>query len=365
MKGEEMANRRSHAAANRHIVTMRDIAEATGVSQSTVSRILSGQPSAIPIAAETRERVMEVSGRLGYRPNPFARALRGAPTMLLGVIVREITDPFFAAVVDIISSEARAREYNVVLGDARGRADEAIALRAVLETRHVDAIMLLGDTSDQPLLLDDLRETHVPVVALWQGSALPGIASVNVDNRGGITSALDHLWGLGHRAIAFIGGRSLGDIQERRAAFVDYMTAHGRELPDGYLQRASNDPGEAAAALRTLVNLPEPPTAVVASTDVQAIGALHGAFSVGRRVPQDLSIVGFDDIPMAAYTVPALTTVRMPMAEMTRAAVRFAIDGDNRSGDGEGNEEENDQVLALVMAPSLVVRSSSGPPAGI
>ncbi len=335
------------------IVTMRDIADAAGVSQSTVSRVLTGTPSAIPIAEDTRARVLDVSGRLGYRPNPLARGLRGARTMLLGVIVREITDPFFAGAIDLISAEASARGYNVVLGHAHGRADEAMALRAVLETRHVDAIMLLGDTSDQPRLLEDLRETHVPVVALWHGAALPGIASVNVDNQAGITQALDHLWELGHRDIAFIGGRTLGDIHLRRATFEEYLASHDREVPPGYIQRASNDPGSAAEALMTLVGLPKPPTAVVTSTDVQAIGALHGAARAGRRVPDDISVVGFDDIPMSAYTVPALTTVRMPMAEMAAAAVRFAIDSLGASQDGPD--------LALVLRPSLIVRASTGP----
>jgi DNA-binding LacI/PurR family transcriptional regulator len=333
------------------IITMRDIADAAGVSQSTVSRVLSGASSAIPIAPETRARVVDVSDRLGYRPNPLARGLRGARTMLVGVIVREITDPFFAGAIDVISAEASMRGYNVVLGHAHGRADEAIALRAVLETRHVDAIVLLGDTSDQPRLLEDLRATHVPVVALWHGTALPGIASVNVDNGAGITDALDHLWGLGHRSMAFIGGRSLGDIHQRRTTFVDYVTSRGGSLPATHIQHASNDPAEAAEAMVTLMRLPSPPTAVVASTDQQAIGALHGAFRAGCRVPEDVSIVGFDDIPMAAYTVPALTTVRMPMAQMAAAAIRSVIDvTPGHSAD-----------LELVLRPTLVVRSSTGP----
>jgi DNA-binding LacI/PurR family transcriptional regulator len=340
--------------ASARIVTMRDIADAAGVSQSTVSRVLSGAASVIPIAEGTRARVLEVSDRLGYRPNPLARGLRGARTMLVGVIVREITDPFFAGAIDVISAEASARGYNVVLGHAHGRADEAIALRAVLETRHVDAIMLLGDTSEQPRLLEDLRATHVPVVALWHGTALPGIASVNVDNRAGVTDALDHLWGLGHRSMAFIGGRSLGDIHERRATFVDYVTSRGASLPATHIQHASNDPAEAAEAMETLMRLPSPPTAVVASTDQQAIGALHGAFRARCRVPDDVSIVGFDDIPMAAYTVPALTTIRMPMAQMASAAIRFVIDV------APGQPAE----LALVLRPTLVVRGSTGPVPG-
>src|SRR6187397_1140577 len=140
----------------RTVPTMRDIAVAAGVSQSTVSRVLNDVPTRVPIAPDTRERVRATARRLGYRPNPLARGLRGAATMLLGAVVRDITDPFFAGAVEALSIAAMSQGYNLVLGHARGRADEAIALTAVLETRHCDAIVLLGALQDQPRLLADL-----------------------------------------------------------------------------------------------------------------------------------------------------------------------------------------------------------------
>src|SRR5450756_2490139 len=178
--------------AGRRLPTMQDIADASGVSQSTVSRVLTGAPNAIPINPETRARILEVARQMRYRPNPLARGLRGASTMLLGVIVREITDPFFAGAVDAISTESNRRGYNVVLGTAHARADEAIALWAVLEARHCDAIVLLGDMRDQPRLIEDLRNSHVPFVALWEGSRPTGIASVSVNNRAGIEAIMNH-----------------------------------------------------------------------------------------------------------------------------------------------------------------------------
>ena len=150
---------------------MRDIAAKAGVSQSTVSRVLNDAPTRVPIAAETRERVIEAARELGYRPNPLARALRGAPTNLMGAVVRDFSDPFFANAIERLAVEAMANGYNVVLGHAHGRLDESIPLSEVLETRHTDAIILLGDMQDQPRLLADLRASHVPVVALWQGSS--------------------------------------------------------------------------------------------------------------------------------------------------------------------------------------------------
>lgn len=332
-------------------VTMRDIARATNLSQSTVSRVLNRTPTIVPIAEETRQRVMATAMALGYRPNPLARALRGANTMLLGLIVRDITDPFFAGAIEAVTSAAASRGYNVVLGHAHARADEAITLWGVLEARHCDAILLLGDTRDQPRLLQDLAGAHVPVVALWQGTQSPGVPSVRVANDAGIRSILDHLIELGHRRIAFLGGSRLGDIKEREDTFVKHLARLREPLREGYVQHGANEPATSVAALERLLALPEPPTAVVASTDVLAVGLLHAAYERGVRVPDQLSITGFDDIPVAEFTVPALTTVRMPVREIVEQAVRMALD----------DPEHAREVPPPVLEPALVVRASTGP----
>jgi DNA-binding LacI/PurR family transcriptional regulator len=353
--GQVAQAERGDATEIRRIVTMRDVATATGVSQSTVSRVLSGAPTVVPIAPDTRERVLDAARRLGYRPNPLARGLRGSRTMLVGVIVREITDPFFAGAVEAVSTEAGRLGYNVVLGTAHARADEAIALWAVLEARHCDAIVLLGDMRDQPRLIEDLRTSHVPVVALWEGSRPTSIPSVSVDNRAGIDAVVDHLVGLGHRRIAFAGGRRLGDIAEREEAFIDAVARSGEPPPKSYVRSTDNSPASGGEMLRALLDLAQPPTAVVFATDVLALGALHEAHIRGLRVPQDLSITGFDDIPMAAYAVPALTTVRMPVREMVSAAVAMVI-----------NREASETATPVnpILAPSMVVRASTAAPPG-
>jgi len=339
------------------IPTMQDIADEAGVSQSTVSRVLTGAPNAIPINPATRERILEVARQMRYRPNPLARGLRGARTMLLGVIVREITDPFFAGAIDAISTEANRRGYNVVLGHAHGRTEEAIALRTVLETRHCDAILLVGDTRDQPRLMEDLRRTNFPVVGLWQGTAaMPGISVVGVDNRAGIDALMSHLLGLGHRRIAFVGGaflegRLIGDIGERRAAFLERAAAEGLDVPEGFVCDAQNTLAGGSGAFEELMALPERPTAVVASTDVLAIGSIHAACRLGLQVPAEISIVGFDDLPMAEYTTPALTTVHMPVAQMAAAGVKAAVEEDR------GPEA----VILQILKPEIVIRDSSGP----
>ncbi len=332
---------------------MRDIADATGVSQSTVSRVLSGTPTAVPIAAATRARVMETARQLGYRPNPLARGLRGAPTMLLGVIVRDITDPFFAGAIEAASLEANRRGYNVVLGHAHRSADEAEALWGILEARHCDALLFLGDLRDRPELIEDLQNTSIPVVALWHGSRESGIPTVSVDNRSGIMAVIDHLIGLGHERIAFAGPRRLGDITEREDAYVASMHGHGLTIPDPYRQEVANDYEGGAAALDLLMDLPQPPTAIVAPTDVIAMGMLHAAHRRGLRVPDDLSVTGFDDIPVAAVSVPALTTVRMPTEDMVLVAIDLAI-----------GEHEASIDFHPILEPELVVRASTGPAPG-
>src|ERR1700691_5414774 len=142
---------------------MNDVAAAAGVSQSTVSRILNDAPGRIDVSSETRERVQEIASELGYRPHPFARALRGAPTMLLGAVVRDITDPFFAGAIEALSIEAKERGYSVVLGHAGAKADEALALTAVLEARHCDAIVLVGDFRGEQRLVEDLSSAQIRV----------------------------------------------------------------------------------------------------------------------------------------------------------------------------------------------------------
>jgi len=336
------------------VPTMRDIAALARVSQSTVSRVLNDAPTRVPIAADTRERVIDAARQLGYRPNPLARGLRGAPTMLLGAVVRDITDPFFAAPIEALSVEAMSRGYNVVLGNARGQADEALALTAVLETRHCDAIVLLGDVQDQPRLLADLRNSHVPVIALWQGSSPLDVATVDVDNRAGVLAGLEHLASLGHSRIAFVSGRLLGDIRERQAAFVEFMTDRFGGVRDDYLLHVTNTPGGGEEALRALMALDTPPTAVMASTDTLAVGILHAAHSLGRTVPDQLSVVGFDDILLASHTIPSLTTLRMPTAEIVAEGVRLAIDYAGQGPPGE--------APIRVIPPKLIVRQSTAPP---
>jgi DNA-binding LacI/PurR family transcriptional regulator len=334
---------------------MRDIAQAAGVSLSTVSRVLNDSPSRVPIAVETRERILETAERLGYRPNPFARALRGAPTMVLGAVVRDFSDPFFAAALEALAVEAMNHGYNVLLGHVHGRQHEDLALPAVLEPRRCDAVLMLGVMEDQPQLLADLLAANEPVVALWQGLSPIRFPTVDVDDRKGIAIGLEHLVELGHERIGFVSWRLPGDNPTREESFVSFMSDRFDGVPSGYLQRCDPTMGGAAAALAALLGLPEPPTAIACSTDLAAVGVLHEAFGLGLRVPDDLSVIGYDDLMLASYTIPALTTLRMPTTEMVTEAVRMAV---RLARDPDAPRSP----VRTVFEPTLSVRASTAPP---
>jgi DNA-binding LacI/PurR family transcriptional regulator len=344
-------------SGKRIVATMRDIAAAADVSQSTVSRVLSGVATAVPIAPETRERVVQAARQLGYRPNPLARGLRGASTNLLGAVVRDFSDPFFAGAIEALVTESTAHGYNVVLGHAPVGGDGSVSLTAVLETRHTDAIILLGDMQEHPQLLADLRGSLVPVVALWPGTSPLEFPTADADDRAGIWAGLGHLEALGHRRIAFVSTELPGDYRVREDAYLDFMKERFGGAPPDYLARCRNTLAGGDAALRRLWELPERPTAVATSTDLVAVGVLHAAHSLGAIVPDRLSVVGFDDILIAAHTVPALTTLRMPTKEIVNYAVARAV---SLARDSDDTDRE---ASLRVFVPTLVIRDSTAPPA--
>jgi DNA-binding LacI/PurR family transcriptional regulator len=342
--------------AKRPVPTMRDIAAAAAVSQSTVSRVLSGAPTTVPIALETRQRVLRMARELGYRPNPLARGLRGASTNLIGAVVRDFSDPFFAGAIEALVVESMAHGYNVVLGHVPdGAGDAAVSLTTVLETRHIDAVVLLGDMQQHPQLLTDLRHSIVPVIALWPGTSPREFPTVDADDRDGIRAGLEHLVALGHTRIAFVNAELPNEYRAREDAYLDFMRARFGAAPYGYAERCPSTLAGGDAALRRLVDRPDPPTAVFASTDVVALGVLHAAHSLGVTVPDRLSVVGFDDILMAAHTVPALTTVRMPIAEIVGYAVTQAVRLARAPAGPPGPALE-------IFKPALIVRDSTAPP---
>ena len=340
--------------ARNRMATMRDIAAASGVSRSTVSRVLNDAPTRVPIAAETRERVHEAARKLGYRPNPLARALRGAPTMLIGAIVRDFSDPFFAGALEALAVETMNHGYNIVLGHVQGRLREGLALTTVLETRHCDAIIMLGDMQDQPRLLEDLRNAPEPVVALWQGDSPLEFPTVDIDDTAGVIAGVEHLIGLGHERIGFVSASLPGDNPQREDAFVEVMTARFGALPDGYVQRCPNTLAGGEAALRSLLACP----------------SRRPRSPVRQTSPRSASCT-----PLTASAGPSPTTSRCRLRRphvfrLHHAGAHDAAYAHERDRGRRGQaavELARDHAASraprvTMFEPSLIVRKSTAPP---
>jgi LacI family transcriptional regulator len=274
--------------------------------------------------------------------------------MLLGLIVRDIIDPLDAAAIKAASIESSRHGYNIVLGHVLGVTEGETQLSRILEDRICDAIILLGELVDRTELARGLRDAGIPVVAVWQRTPTPGIPTVNVDNRAGIISALDHVRELGHHRIAFAGDRSSDEVRRREDMYRAYCSGAGISIRRGYVLDTSGDPGTVQQLLDRLLGDGAGPTAIVCGTDIDAIVVLQTVQRLGLRVPEDVSISGFDDIPAAALSAPPLTTVREPVREMMEAAFGLVL------GSLHG-ERYPDERSHPVLRPSLVVRGSTGP----
>ena len=341
------------------IITIRDVAEQAGVSQSTVSRVLSGSETQIPISQETRKRVRRVAKELGYRPHPGARALSGKSTGLLGVIVREINDPFFAELIEVISNVAKEEGYDLVLGNAKRDPENALTLRDwMLDLRYCDGLLLCGDlqesAEDRTFLAKMGRDHRLVSVSRGSKQLVGNTPAVDIDNRKGVFLALDYLAQLGHRRIACLNAGRVGDLWERLEAYSEFMRDRFGGVPEEYVQPAENSYKGGYEATKCLLSLSTPPTAIFAMDDVMAIGALAVAIDMVWAVPGDLSIVGFDDMDVATYIRPALTTVRQPMEEVGRKAVGLLLE----MIDGEVS---SDPWPHLFLEPELIIRDSCGP----
>lgn len=302
--------------------TLREVSRRAGVAESTASRVLRGLETKVTVTPATKDRIRRAAREIGYRPNPLARGLRGRRTGLLGAIMRDAGDPIFAVALAAIGDECRRIGWHVVLGHAQGSSRQALDLVQILETRYCEALVILGDLPDDSRLWLQLEEAAlVPAVGLFQGRRRLSIPTVNVDNDRGARLVLQHLFDLGHRRIAFIG-HTFGQGQTERAETYDaFLAEHGLDAPAAYRRLVPNvlDAGRAPAA--ELVSLAEPPTAVFAATDLLALAAISGAAAAGVRVPGDMSVAGFDDIPYATISSPPLTTVHQPLAEIVHLAI--------------------------------------------
>ncbi len=338
-------------------ITLRHVAERSGVSITTVSRILNGRESGVPVRPETRERILAVADELGYKPNLLARALRGSRSSLLGVIVRDISDPFHTQVLRGVNEVARTRGYRLFLGHVDWSPDVAAIYGSMFEQSHADGILLMGDIAGGDATLDDLVEHHEHVVGVSDRVGPRRVPGVYVDNARGTMLALEHLWQLGHRAIICVADERMADGPLRAAVYEQFMRERGAgdRIRTYFTTQPDPEPGyRLGRELFAHLDRPGRPTAVFAASDTIAIGLLQAAFQARVVVPDRLSIVGFDDIDIASFTVPPLTTISQSGVAMGRTAANMLLDmieGTSQSGD----------VADVVVAPLLVVRQSTAP----
>jgi LacI family transcriptional regulator, repressor for deo operon, udp, cdd, tsx, nupC, and nupG len=332
-------------------VTSKDVAALAGVSQSTVSRVLGSSKANGFISEETASKVRMAAEQLGYSPHPIARALRGERTNLLSLIVREIADPFFARMIELLSAETRKLGLSMVLGYARSDPKEVLTMTQVFDFRQYDGMIFLGDLRNDQDVLQKIRNNQIPAVALCRGKKVIPFPTVNCDNTAGINMMVDYVIGLGHRRLAFIDGGWFGDNLERREAFLAYKDTHATDAVFNWVQADINDFDGGYKSMQNLLHMYPRPTAILTADDSLAIGALKAAMDNHIRVPEEISITGFDDIELASYTCPSLTTIRQPLEAMINKALEILVAQIN----GEAITSQN----IITMDPELIVRAST------
>lgn len=334
------------------------MAKRAGVSESTVSRVLNDEVTVIAISEQTRRIVQEAARELNYRPHPGARFLRGRRSGLIGLIVREANDPFFAELINVIAGQAQGCSYGVILGYANNDPAKALTLSHVLDPRLCDGLLLLGDLSElepsDELAKQLQQHAHMVMVSRGAGSLLGALPSVGVDNDAGARLVMEYLVRLGHRRIGFISAPRSGDFHERVSAYKRHMNACCGGMPASYLQVDDNSHEGGYRAMRRQLAQPVPPTAVWCADDTMAVGAYAAAQDLGYAIPEDVSIVGFDDTKVAAYLRPALTTVRQPLEEIGRKAVELLL------AKTAGGVQPGEQTRIFIQ-PQLIVRDSCRP----
>ena len=333
--------------------TSHHVARAAGLSQSTVSRALRGDPR---VTAETRERVMAAAASLGYIPNAMGRNLVLRSTRTIGMVVTDISNSFYPYLIAPLHDELAAVDYRMVLFTERMEGEERSGPEQLegLIDRGIDGAVLTTSTLDGNVARE-LQRRGLPFVFLTR--AVDGIAAdaALVDNALGASIMAAEIARFGHRRVgAIFGPANTSTGRDRERGFRAGLAAAGVALPDEAVRRGDYVVGTGRAAMLELMAIAEPPTAVVCFNDLVAIGALNGARSLGLSVPDDVSVTGWDDLPMASWDICQLTTVRQSMDEMARTAARLLVERINGTAGPEPRR--------VLFEPELVLRATLGPP---
>jgi DNA-binding LacI/PurR family transcriptional regulator len=331
--------------------SIKDIAVMAGVSHSTVSRALRDSPLVKP---ETAAEIRRLAEKAGYRASAAARSLVTQRTDTIGVVVTTIADPFAACVVEGIEEAANARGFSLLLANSHAEPERELRVVRMLGERRVDGIIVTASRVGA-LYGAELERMQVPVVLLNNQHPGAYAHSVRIDNTAASRALTAYLAGLGHRRIGYIGDRFGGATDaERYQGFREALKAAGLKLNKRWVVKGDGRPEGGRAAMSRLLAMPERPTAVFCYNDLTALGALRAAREAGSPVPDGVSVTGFDDLPLAEYTEPPLTTVRQPMREMGRMA--FEALAQLIAGDREKR--------GLLAPGEVIIRGSAAPPKG-
>ncbi len=330
-------------------VTLDDVAEAAGVSPATVSRVLNRPGN---VREELRARVQIAVTRLGYVPHGVARALASRRSNTVGAIVPTLDNAIFAKGIDALQRRLNAAGFVLLLASTEYVRDRELAELDALIERGVDGIMLIG-ADHEAALYERLAAKRVPYVNTWIYDADGGHPCVGFDNRRAAAKIAAHLLDLGHREFAMIAGiaRHNDRAAERIGGVRDALAARGLALPPERLLERPYEIGEGRSALRALMRSARPPTAVICGNDVLAIGALLECQASGIKVPDRVSLTGFDDLDLACHMIPPLTTMRVPCAAMGRLAAEYLIGCINSQPCTASQELEAELILRDTTAP--------------
>lgn len=313
-------------------MNIKKIAEHANVSTATVSRLINKTSY---ISPETAKKVCSAIEELGYYPNVNARGLASGRSLLLGLIVSDIVNPFFPELVKSFEECAVEQGYEIITANTNyDPARTALRVRQLIE-RRVDGVAVMTSEMDQTLI-DELSTQGIPIVFLDTGVVQENISNVRIDYEQGISEAVNHLLKLGHRRIGFISGPlGLKSAKIRRSAFLKFLREQGIIEKKELVTMGNHKITGGKDAMNCLLKLKERPTAVLASNDLTAIGALQALRTHGLHVPEDISLIGFDDIILAESTDPPLTTVnvsRVRVAESAFESLFALINSDSKIG---------------------------------
>ncbi len=307
--------------------TLEDIARMAGVSRSTVSRVVNNHPNVRP---EVRERVWKIIHEVGYQPHAAARSLATNRTNVIGLVIPEavstlFTDPFFPLLIRGITDACYEHNYHLMLALFSTPAQEEDLYNRLLRSRHLDGVILASTRLDDPLvgrLLDD----GIPFVSVGRHPD-PRVSYVDVDNVAGARMAVEHLIRQGHRRIATITGPlNMSAGQDRLAGYRQALESRHLPVEERLIVEGDFTETGGLIAMERLLSLEPWPAAVFVASDMMAIGALRAIHQAGLRVPDDIAVVGFDDIPQASFIEPPLTTVRQPIHRLGETAVHVLVD---------------------------------------